>query len=272
MSNNQQTDLFIEAELLNEWIKKDKEDLIIVDICQAQTFLQIHLPKALHIDYNDFVGHAPPVSGLLPKKEQFEHILSTLGWHKNATMVCYDEEGGGMAGRFIWTCHAYGIENVRLLNGGLNYWYKNTMPLSNELFNTTKTDVNLTYSGNNVCNAQYIMNNLDSLKIMDARSLAEYDGSKKYAKRGGKIPGAVHYEWTKIMNQEAFLKTHPFEQLTAEIEALGFNKEDKIIVYCQTHHRSALNYTLLKQLGFNHVKGYEGSWSDWGNRQDTPIE
>ena len=272
MNKTSHPDLIIEAELLNRWLKEDKENLIIVDICQANTFQQVHIPNALHIEYNDFVSHAPPVNGLLPKQAQFEQLLSNLGWHSNTTIVCYDEEGGGMAGRFIWTCHAFGINNVHLLNGGLHYWYKNALPLSNELVTVKTTEVSLTYDGSNVANAEYIMENLNQLKIMDARSIGEYDGSKKYAARGGKIPNAIHYEWTEIMDKNAFLKTHPFKQLTADIEALGFNKSDEIIVYCQTHHRSALNYSLLKQLGFNNVKGYEGSWSDWGNRDDTPID
>jgi len=265
-------DLIIDAELLKQWLDNKKSKLIIVDICQAKTYQQIHLPNAIHINYSDFVTSKKPVNGLLPSKAQLEALLATISWTKDATVVCYDEEGGGMSGRFIWTCHAFGINNISMLNGGINYWYKNNFPCTQKHTQTLATTVSLQYDGKNVCDAQYIMSNLEHIKLMDARSIEEYTGTKNYAARAGKIPGAIHCEWTELMDQSQHLKTQDFAILTKKIESLGFSKTDEIIVYCQTHHRSALNYTVLKQLGFNNVKGYEGSWSDWGNRTDTPIE
>ncbi len=266
--------IIIDAEYLLAQINNNHK-LIIVDLCSEKTWQQLHLPGAVHIRYADIVRSKPPVNGLLPDIEQFRQVLSAIGWHPEKNMVCYDDEGGGMAGRFIWTCHAYGIENVQMLNGGINYWYKQKYPIDNKFTTLTPVNVEIRYLGNNLCEADYIMKNISKLKIMDARSKEEYQGTKKYAARAGRIPGAVHFDWLNIMDRQNHLKTRDFNELDQQICHLWqekLNKDDEIIVYCQTHHRSALNYTLLKQLGYRNVKGYHGSWSDWGNRTDTPIE
>ncbi len=272
--NKAKTNIIIEAENLLARINNNP-DLLIVDLCSEKTWQQLHLPNAVHIRYADIVRSKPPVNGLLPDIEQFSRVLSRIGWHPEKNMVCYDDEGGGMAGRFIWTCHAYGIDNVQMLNGGINYWYKQQYPINNNSATITPVNVEIHYLGDNLCEADYIINKLGKLKIMDARSKEEYLGTKKYAARAGRIPGAVNFDWQKIMDTANQLKTHDFNELDQQIRSLWqerLNKDDEIIVYCQTHHRSALNYTLLKHLGYSNVKGYHGSWSDWGNRSDTPIE
>ncbi|MCW8909638.1 MAG: rhodanese-like domain-containing protein, partial [Gammaproteobacteria bacterium] len=100
----------------------------------------------------------------------------------------------------------------------------------------------------------------------------EYDGSKKFAERGGHIPGAIHFEWTDGMDRQRNYRLLADDELKSKLNALGLTEDKEIIVYCQTHHRSALSYFMLKQLGYEKVRGYPGSWSEWGNRMDTPVE
>jgi len=266
--------LIIEAEELLIQLS-EQQKIQIVDLCSERTWQQVHISGATHIAYKDIVQSKPPVNGLLIDQNQFSQILSRIGWQADIPMVCYDDEGGGMAGRFIWTCHAYGINNVHLLNGGINYWYAKQFPMDNKASKLTSVIVEASYKGDNLCDADYIMRKLGKVKIMDARSQDEFIGTKKYAERAGHIPGAVHFDWMNIMNTKNHLKYHDFNELDQQIRSLwqnNVNKDDEIVVYCQTHHRSALNYTLLRHLGYSNVKGYHGSWSDWGNRTDTPIE
>jgi thiosulfate/3-mercaptopyruvate sulfurtransferase len=112
----------------------------------------------------------------------------------------------------------------------------------------------------------------DDFGLLDARSLEEYTGARRYAERGGHIPGARHFEWTRGMDPEHNYRLLPVNELKRQLVELQLTENREITVYCQTHHRSALSYLMLKYLGYERVRGYQGSWSDWGNRSDTPIE
>jgi thiosulfate/3-mercaptopyruvate sulfurtransferase len=93
-----------------------------------------------------------------------------------------------------------------------------------------------------------------------------------FAKRGGHIPGAVNIEWTDAMDKQHDLRLKPENELRQLLESKGITPDKMIVMHCQTHHRSAHTYILLKSLGYEKIKGYPGSWSDWGNEPNTPIE
>lgn len=90
--------------------------------------------------------------------------------------------------------------------------------------------------------------------------------------RAGHIPGAINYEWTQAMDPGRHYRLKPLNKLKSELAALGITADKKIITHCQSHHRSGLTYLVAKLLGFSDVKAYPGSWCEWGNRDDTPIE
>ncbi|MEJ2106096.1 MAG: rhodanese-like domain-containing protein [Acidiferrobacteraceae bacterium] len=107
---------------------------------------------------------------------------------------------------------------------------------------------------------------------MDARTPEEYRGEKKLAQQVGHIPGAVNFNWTDAMDPNRQRRLKDADELRSRFAELGITPDKEIIVYCQTHHRSAHTFILLQWLGYTRVRGYPGSWSDWGNRSDTPVE
>ena len=112
----------------------------------------------------------------------------------------------------------------------------------------------------------------EQLGIWDARSAAEHSGEKVLAQRGGHIPGAINIDWLELMDRERNLRLIDLDQLQQRLNTLGLTKEKQIITHCQSHHRSGLTYLAMKILGYPNIKAYHGSWGEWGNREDTPIE
>ena len=265
--------LIIEPDELEQHLNDN--NLLIIDLTKHAQYLQAHIPGAAFLDYAYITAISQPTMGLLPDAGRFGHVLSTLGLTENTHVVAYDEEGGGKAARLIWTLHALGHMRTSLLNGGLISWANEGHPLEAEPAHTTLQDYSASYSNMKVvADTDYILQNLENkdVVLLDARSQQEYDGSRKYAERGGHIPGAIRYEWTDAMDRSRNYRLFPDDILKSTLEELGFSPDNEIIVYCQTHHRSALSYVMLKHLGYERVKGYPGSWSEWGNRSDTPIE
>jgi len=269
--------LVIEPEALKT--AQSNENILIVDLSTHHQYTQAHIPGAVFLDYGHIVGMNKPFTGLLPEEQSFEHIINSLGIKPATHIVAYDEEGGGKAARLIWTLHAMGHNNASLLNGGLIAWYREELPLSNDPVTSQANSSNEHYKVDFslqpvVADTDYIKANLenDSVGLLDARSIEEYTGSARYAERQGRIPGAKHFEWTLAMNANDNYRLLSKEELQPMMDSLGLTQDKEIIVYCQSHHRSALSYLMLKYLGYEKVRGYPGSWSEWGNRADTPIE
>jgi thiosulfate/3-mercaptopyruvate sulfurtransferase len=248
---------------------------VVIDLSLAKTHAQGHIAGARLLDYSKIVRAEKPVMGLLPSAEQFSAALCSVGVTANDHIVAYDDEGGGKAARLLWTLECFGHSNYSLLNGGLHAWANEGHPLTTEASDITPSDYQLTPVSN--CQAtvtgDFIREHLndDNIALLDARSPQEFSGEKRYAERGGRIPGAVNIEWTEFMDQGHNLRLKPEDELRALLEGRGFTTDKTVVAYCQTHHRSAHTWFVLDYLGYK-ARGYEGSWSDWGNQVDTPIE
>ncbi|NOZ11427.1 MAG: sulfurtransferase [Gammaproteobacteria bacterium] len=251
-----------------------EDDLVIVDVDATESFLQGHIPGALHLDYADIIKVSKPAMGLLPDAAQVSSVLSELGIQSDSHIVAYDDEGGGRAGRLLWTLAAMGHKHYSLLDGGIRAWRHDKYPVNQELKEVTKSQYQTTFAGDAVADRDYVLAHLDdkNIALLDTRSPQEYHGEKKLADRVGHIPGAVNYNWVLAMDHRNSLRLRPETELRQEMIELGVTEDKEIIVYCQTHHRSAHTYIMLKALGYPRLRAYPGSWSEWGNLADTPIE
>src|SRR5690606_1192128 len=214
----------------------------------------------------------PPAPGLLPEKAQLEALFAELGHRPEAVYVVYDDEGGGWAGRFIWLLDVIGHPHYHFLNGGLQAWMSEGRALSREIPAPASAAVDLTLHDGPTASRDYLQSRLGAadLAVWDARSPEEFRGEKLLAARGGHVPGAVNFEWTAGMDPQRGLRIRA--DMAEILENLGITRDKEVITHCQTHRRSGFTYVVAKALGYPRVKAYAGSWSEWGNLPDTPIE
>jgi len=250
----------------------DAPELILVDLTSAQRYAEGHLPGARFVDPRQTQKGQPPAPGLLPDKAQLEALFGALGHRPEAVYVVYDDEGGGWAGRFIWLLDVIGHPHYHYLNGGLHAWLAEQRPLSQAQPESVGGPVALELHDEPTATRDYIESRLGAadLAIWDARTPAEYRGEKALAARAGHMPGAINFEWTAAMDPQRALRIR--EDIAERLQALGISADKEIITHCQTHHRSGFTYLLAKALGYPRVKGYAGSWGEWGNLPDTPIQ
>ncbi|KEQ18258.1 sulfurtransferase [Endozoicomonas numazuensis] len=247
------------------------EELLIVDLCNPRLYSQTHVPGAVNVAPQSMVSGIQPAAGKLPSVEQLEQMLSNIGYSENKHIVVYDDEGGGWAGRFIWTLDVIGHKKCSYLNGGAHVLLKEKKPTESTINHPEPTQVNIQIDDSFIASKDFI---IDSLKdsdtvIWDARSAAEYHGEKVFSQRGGHIPGAVNLEWTLAMDHDRNLRIR--SDIANVLEQLGITQNKNVITHCQSHHRSGFTYLVGKSLGLS-IKAYDGSWSEWGNLPDTPIE
>lgn len=249
--------------------------LRVVDLSPAQIFAEHHVPGAVHLPYDALVRTDPPVGGLVPAVDDLARRFGDLGIGADTHVVALDAEGGGGAGRLLWTLELLGHERVSLLDGGLRAWIEEGFPIERGPPATpAPATFEPTWNPARTASAEWLMEQLgrSDLRLLDARSAGEFNATRVRSRRGGHIPGAVHFEWTAGMDPGRSLRLRDRDELGAELAALGITPQREVVVYCHSHHRSAFSYAMLRALGHERVRGYPGSWSDWGNRDDTPIE
>jgi len=265
--------LIIEPEALENVLQHPQ--LCLLDLGKESSYASAHIPGAQHVNYAEIVRIDKPTMGLLPSVEDFTALLQRLGINNDTHVVAYDDEGGGCAGRFLWTFDYVGGKHFSLLNGGIHAWLDEKCPVQADL-SRAKGKGNFTAAVNDkvVADYQYILSRLEdeNVALLDARSAEEFDGRKKFSAKAGHIPGAVNLDWILLMDQSRKLRLKKAEELRLMLGSLEVTAQKEVVVYCQSHHRSALSYIALKSLGYEKLRGYPGSWSDWGNREDSPVE
>lgn len=249
--------------------------LLLIDLSEPPSYAQRHLPGAVNLPYQNIIRAEPPAMGLMPTEARLSEVLAGIGLTEDSHVVAYDSEGNGRASRLLWTLDVLGHDAFSLLDGGLAGWIAAGGPVESGSVDPRPSRYQARVRKPDVlADADYIRSHLDDpdVVILDTRSPGEYSGADQRAARAGHIPGAVNFEWTRSMDPQRDRRFLPEQQLRSMLAELGVTPDKEVITHCQTHHRSAHTYVLLKQLGFRHLRGYPGSWSEWGNREDTPVE
>ena len=263
--------LLIEPEQLAEVL--GDEELLILDTCSADNYRTHHIPGAVHIPPAELQVGTKPAVGKIPEKKRLEALFSAAGLNAKKHVVVYDDEGGGWAGRLIWTLDVLGHTRYSYVNGGLPAWLAAGLPVTTELPTSAPSGFSAEWHDEVIAEATDVLDAIDDpdQAIWDARSAEEYRGEKVVAQRGGHIPGAINIDWLELMDRDRQLRLVDLDALQQRLNELGLSKDKTIITHCQTHHRSGLSYLAMKILGYDKIKGYHGSWSEWGNREDTPV-
>lgn len=250
-----------------------RQESIVLDLGQAQTYSRGHLPGAVHLPVARIVRQSGYSPGLLPTPASLHQLAEDYGFGEGKTIYVYDDEGGGWAGRMVWILDILNIPNVVYIDGGLRAWLQAGFKLDGERHEPIPGKGVTTLSlWPNVDLAQMIeLVQAQSVDFLDARSRAEYIGERQFAQKTGRIPGSVHFEWTRGMELEEGFSVRPLDILRQELLDIGIDGQKPIVTYCQTHHRSGFTYLLCRLLDYP-VRAYAGSWSEWGNQSDTPIE
>ncbi|MBL4820114.1 MAG: sulfurtransferase [Gammaproteobacteria bacterium] len=263
--------LILEPDQLEEILHND--DLLIVDVCQPGVYERVHVPGAVHINPGALVCGTPPAPGKLPDEARLNELFSSIGYDPGKHIVAYDDEGGGWAGRFLWTLDVIGHKGYSYLNGGIHAWNNEGHPVESDVISPDPGKHAVVINHEPIADLSQVLAQIPDTNsvVWDARSAEEYQGLKSGSARKGHIPGAVNLDWLDTMDASSNFRLLPLGALRQKLEALGIGKDQKVITHCQSHHRSGLTYLIGKALGLD-IRAYDGSWSEWGNREDTPVE
>ena len=262
----------IEAKALHAELAAGADNILLLQVTSPQVFEQAHLPGAILITPQELVCGVPPAVGRLPELAALEALFSRIGYRPDLDIVVYDDEGGGWAGRLAWTLDVIGHHGWRYLNGGLHAWHGDGFAFEQGPGAApAATTVTLCIDQGPIAEITDVLATIDDPDqvVWDVRSAEEYAGIRQASKRSGHVPGAINLDW--LLLQDPQNQYRLAQNIEAQLTELGITGKAGIITHCQTHHRSGLSYMLGRLLGLP-IRAYHGSWSEWGNREDTPIE
>jgi thiosulfate/3-mercaptopyruvate sulfurtransferase len=258
-------------ELAREVNEAGPDDLLLLDLRPPDAYSAGHLPRALHLDLWGVSLIDTDPAPLKAFAWMIEHVLAVHGVKASTPVVVYDEQSGIRAARAFWFFEYFGHPSVRVLDGGFNAWTREGLPVTQDARPAQTTEWTGTREERTIAtwrDVRAAIGRADTV-ILDARSDEEFCGTLVRAKRGGRVPGAVHIEWTRNLTPTGHFK--PVRELRAMYEEAGVTPDRPVITYCQGGYRAAHSYLALRLLGYN-VRNYIGSWKEWGDREELPIE
>jgi thiosulfate/3-mercaptopyruvate sulfurtransferase len=245
---------------------------LVLDCRAAHAFAQGHIPGAAHVDLwgVSLIDTDPaPLHAFL---WMVHHVLVLRGVHPNRPVVACDQQSGLRAARAFWFLEYFGHPSVRVLDGGMDAWERAGLPLTTDALEPVPSEWEMSGDPARVIAWRDLRDRLGTsgVAVLDTRTGEEHQGTLVRARRGGAIPGAVHIEWVRNLDPlGASLPAHELREMYARA---GITREQEVITYCQGAYRAAHSYLALRLLGHSRVRVYLGSWKEWGDRDETPIE
>lgn len=274
-ATNNTSKYLIEVEELQKIIKAPT--IRIIDFRKPELYNQEHIENAINIWRTDIEDQEFPYDGMMANQFQLETLFSNLGIGNSDTLVVYDDNGLCDSARLWWVLQNYNFNRVLLLHGGISEWKKLGGTTTN--LKTEKTASKFTFKGKP--SMKFLIHKEDVLKtnkqqyVIDTRTADEYSGKrqKKGAFKGGRIPHSIWMDWTNAIHYHGDKKLKSIQKLDSIYSTIVPSKSDSIIVYCHSGFRSAhTTFVLTELLGYQNVKNYDGSWSEWSYFNDLPFE
>ncbi|MSP39367.1 MAG: sulfurtransferase [Deltaproteobacteria bacterium] len=262
--------LLIDAATLRN--KLGAADLCIIDTRPAEDYAKGHIPGATHFD---LFGLSLADTSDAPLKAfmfMIHHVLELRGVSETKEVVFYEENSGMRAARGLWFLEYYGHPNVKILDGGMQAWRAGGAPVTTDGAAPKASTFKTAERREVLATADDVLRALDEKDtvILDTRSAGEHFGTTVRAARGGAIPRSILIEWTDNLNAEGKFKSN--QELKAMYDKAGITPEKEVYAYCQGGYRAAHGYIALRLLGYPKVRNYIGSWKEWGDRTDLPLE
>ncbi len=264
------------------WLAEHLDDAGLVVVESDEDILLYetgHIPGAVKVDWHTELNDQITRDYL--DAERFAQLMRAKGIGRDATVVFYGDKSNWWAAYALWVFSLFGHPDLRLLDGGRAKWEAEGRPMTTEAQqpHTTEYPVVERDDSRNRAYREDVLEHLGN-PLVDVRSPDEYTGRllhmanypQEGALRGGHIPGAKSVPWARAANEDGTFKSR------AELEGLyqgevGLGSGDDVVVYCRIGERSSHTwFALTHLLGFEKVRNYDGSWTEWGNAVRMPIE
>ncbi len=245
---------------------------LVIDLRPAEQFAAGHIPGAVHLDLWGVSLIDTSEAPLRAFMWMVGHLFALRGVMPHVPVVVYEQDSGMRAARAFWFLEYLGHPNVSVLDGGFAAWTRAGLPVTTEAAAPVASTWHGTPDSSKLATWQQVLDRLgkSDTTIVDTRSDAEYFGEAVRAKRGGAIPGAVHLEWTHNLAADGRFKSAA--ELGAMYASAGITPDREVVTYCQGGYRAAHAYLALRILGYPRIRNYTGSWKEWGDREDLPLE